>query len=239
MSRTVRMAIASTLLAAIADPASAEAPAISLDWVGIYEMSLCRAPKNEAQFAAAKKEAEQRLPEFQRAWAKHGPLWLDETANLVGHPFEFNEALGTLMVCQDHPWGTSYPLTINLEWFLSAYEGKYRNHPRWEDLFAERVYHEVLHRYIRDLLGPGEGGLFRETPLMRKYANEPLMTRTHLHVMAIERLLFQKLGKADLLPVLRADHQHAPAYARAYEIVDEVGADPILADLRQQASGHH
>jgi hypothetical protein len=57
--------------------------------------------------------------------------------------------------------------------------------------------------------------------------------------MAIERLLFQKLGKADLLPVLRADHQHAPAYARAYEIVDEVGADPILADLRQQASGHH
>lgn len=75
-------------------------------------MTLCRTPRNEAQFAAAKKEAEQRLPEFQRAWAKHGPLWLKETAKLVGHPFEFNEALGTLMVCQDHPWGRSYPLTM-------------------------------------------------------------------------------------------------------------------------------
>ena len=239
MSRTVRLSIALILLLANTDRTSAEAPDISLDWVGIYEMSLCRAPRNEAQFVAAKKEAEQRLPEFQRAWAKHGPLWLDETAKLVGHPFEFKEALGTLIVCQDHPWGTSYPLTINLEWFLSAYDGKYRNHPRWEDLFAERVYHEVLHRYIRDLLGPGKGVPFRETPLMRRYANEPLLTRTHLHVVAIERLLFGKLGKADLPPILRADHQHAPAYARAYEIVDEVGAENVLADLRQQANDRH
>jgi hypothetical protein len=57
--------------------------------------------------------------------------------------------------------------------------------------------------------------------------------------MAIERLLFQKLGKADLPPILRADHQHAPAYARAYEIVDEVGANAVLADLRQQANVRH
>ena len=239
MSRSVRIALASILLLANGDRASAKTPDISLDWVGVYEMSLCRAPKNEIQFAAAKKEAEQRLPEFQRAWANHGPLWLNETAKLVGHPFKFKEALGTLIVCQDHPWGTSYPLTINLDWFLSAYDGKYRNHPRWEELFAERVYHEVLHRYIRDLLGPGKGEPFRETPLMRRYANEPLLTRTHLHVMAIERLLFQRLGKADLPPLLRADHQHAPAYARAYEIVDEVGADAVLADLRQQANARH
>lgn len=239
MGQNLRIAIASILLLANADLASAKAPDISLDWVGVYEMSLCRVPKNEAQFVAAKKEAEQRLPEFQRAWAKHGPLWLDETAKLVGHPFEFNEALGTLIVCQDHPWGMSYPLTINLEWFLSAYNGRYRDHPRREELFAERVYHEVLHRYIRDLLGPAKGVPFRETPLMRKYANEPLMTRTHLHVMAIERLLLQKLGKADLLPILRADHQHAPAYARAYEIVDQVGSDAVLADLRQQAKTRH
>jgi hypothetical protein len=75
------MAIASILLAAIADRASAKTPDISLDWVGIYEMNFCRAPKNEAQFAAAKREAEQRLPEFQRAWAKHGQLWLNETAS--------------------------------------------------------------------------------------------------------------------------------------------------------------
>ena len=239
MSRPIRLMIASILLVAIADRASANSPSISLDWVGVYEMSLCRAPKNEAQFAAAKREAEQRLPEFQRAWAQYGPRWLDQTAKLVGHPFKFQEELGTLIVCQGHPWGTSYPLTINLEWFLSAYDGKYRSDPRWEELFAERVYHEVLHRYIRDLLGPGKGEPFRETPLMLRYAKEPLLTRTHLHVMAIERLLFQKLGKADLPPILRADHQHAPAYARAYEIVDEVGADAVLADLRQQANVSH
>lgn len=143
------------------------------------------------------------------------------------------------MVCQDHPWGTSYPLTTNLDWFLSAYDGRYQHHPLWQDLFAERVYHEVLHRYIRDLVGPGIGEHFRSTPLMRKYASEPLMTRTHVHVVAIERLLFQRLGKADLLPILRSDHQQAPAYARAYEIVDEVGAEAVVEDLRQAARTQH
>lgn len=239
MSQFVRIAIAAVLVLANTDAASAKVPDVSLDWVGIYEMSLCRAPRDEVRFAAAKKEAEQRLPEFQRAWADNGPRWLNATAELVGQPFKFNEAVATLMVCQDHPWGTSYPLTTNLDWFLSAYDGKYRHHPLWQDLFAERVYHEVLHRYIRDVLGPGTGEPFRSTPLMRKYASEPLMTRTHIHVVAIERLLFQRLGKADLLPLLRSDHQHAPAYARAYEIVDEVGAEAVIEDLREAARPQH
>lgn len=239
MSRSVRTAIASILLLANADRALAKHPDITLDWVGIYEMNLCRAPPDKGRFAAAKIEAEQRLPEFQQAWSSYGPRWLDETAKLVGRPFKFNEALATLIVCQDHPWGTSYPLTANLEWFLSAHNGKYRHDPRWQELFAERVYHEVLHRYIRDLLGLGTGVPFRETPLMHRYAAEPLLTRTHLHVVAIERVLFQRLGKADFPPLLRSDHQHAPAYARAYEIVDEVGAEAVIEDLRQAAGAQH
>lgn len=239
MSRSVQIAIAAILLLANADRALAKTPDITLDWVGIHEMSLCRAPPDEGRFAAAKIEAEQRLQEFQQAWSSYGPRWLEETAKLVGHPYKFNEALATLMVCEDHPRGTSYPLTVNLAWFLSAYDGKYRHDARWQELFAECVYHEVLHRYIRDLLGPGKGEPFRSTPLMRRYSAEPLLTRTHLHVVAIERLLFQRLGRADLPPMLRSDHQRAPAYARAYEIVDDVGAEAVLEDLRQAAKVQH
>src|SRR5215203_2744004 len=167
MSQFVHIAITVVLVLADAVSALAKVPDVSLDWVGIYELTLCRAPRDELRFAAAKKEAEQRLPEFQRAWADNSRVWLNATAELVGQPFKFNEAVATLMVCEDHPWGTSYPLTANLAWFLSAYDGRYRNHPLWQDLFAERVYHEVLHRYIRDLAGPGTGEPFRSTSLMR------------------------------------------------------------------------
>ena len=223
-------------LAAVGSAGAAKAPEITLDWVGVHEQTLCNPPADIARFNAAKREAEERLPEFQKAWAKYGPDWLRRTEKLVGEEFQYREALNTLIVCPDQPWGTSYPLTTNLEWFLAAYNGKYRNHLLWEELFAERVFHEVLHRYIRDIVGQGSGQPVQDTALMAKYRSEPFATRVHLHIVAIERALFQSLGRNELLPILRQDHQEAPAYARAYEIVDQEGAAAVIADLRSAGS---
>lgn len=224
-------------LASLSCTAAAMAPEITLDWVGVHEQTLCNAPADLTRFEAAKREAEQRLPEFQKAWARHGPVWLSRTEKLIGREFQYQEALTTLTVCADQPWGTSYPLTTNLEWFLSAYDGRYRNHPLWEELFAERVFHEVLHRYIRDIVGRGAGQPMRDTPIMAKYSSEPFVTRAHLHIVAIERVLFgPPLGRSELLSILRQDHQDAPAYARAYQIVDKEGTDAVIADLRSASS---
>ena len=231
MQRAVFLSTSCLLLAA-GYPAAAAAPEITLDWVGVHEQTLCNPPADIGRFEAAKREAEQRLPEFQKAWSRHGPGWLTRTEALVGHRFRYREAIDTLIVCADQPWGTSYPLTTNLEWFLAAYDGKYRSHPLWEELFAERVYHEVLHRYVRDIVGKGDGQPVRDTPLMARYRGEPFLTRVHLHIVAVERVLFGGLGKEELLRILRQDHQEAPAYARAYEIVDQEGAEAVIADLR-------
>lgn len=224
--------IAALFVAALAPAASAQPPEITLDWVGIHELTLCNPPDDRKAFESAKLEAERRLPEFRHAWAKHGPIWLKEAEALVGRPFQYREALATLTVCPGRPWATSYPLLIGLERFLAAYDGPYRNHELREEVFAELLFHEVLHRYVRDIVGPGAGQPLADTPLMKRYANEPFYTRSHLHLMAIERLLFQKLGHGELLRIVRQDHQIAPAYARVYEIVDREGAETIVADLR-------
>lgn len=212
-----------------------QVPTVTLDWVGIHEMALCPPPTDEARLAAAKDEAEQRLPAFRAAWAKHGPALLRETRALVGYPFKFNETLATLHVCEAHGDGTSYPLTVNLTLFLKVYGGEFQNHPHAEELFANLVYHEVLHRYIRDIVGPGKGEPMRPTPLVARHSDENLFVRTHLHLIGIEKLVYKRLRRAEIPAIMWSDNKH-PAYARAHALANEVGAETILADLRGAAA---
>ena len=219
---------ATWLTAAAAGPA--QAPTVTLDWVGIHEIGLCPPAKDEARFAAGKAEAEQRLPEFRAAWAKYGPVLLRETRAVVGRPFKFHEALATLHVCEAHADGTSYPLTVNLTLFLKSYGGEYQNHPRADELFANLIYHEVLHRYIRDITGPGSGEPMKATPLLLSYGSENPFVRTHLHLIAIEKLVYRRLGKDEIPATMWADNKNQ-AYVRAYELANELGAEAIVADL--------
>lgn len=221
---------------AIASTASvARAPTITLDWVGIHEIGLCPPPKDEARFAAAKREASQRLAEFQAAWARYGPALLRETQTVVGQPFRFRESLATLHVCEAHADGTSYPLTINLSLFLKAYGGEYQSHPHSDELFANLVYHEVLHRYIRDITGRGDVEPMKPTPLLLRHADENPFVRTHLHVIGIEKLVYQRLAKPEIPAKMWADNRN-PAYVRAYALANEIGANAIVADLRNVAA---
>ena len=209
----------------------ARVPDITVDWVGIHELALCPRPENTNRFASAQREAERRLPEFRSAWAAEGAALLRATQRVVGAPFRYREAIAVLHVCEPHSLGTSYPLTVNISRFMAAYDGRWHRDPRWQTRFAELVYHEVLHRYLRDLTGAGVGEPMRPTPLMSRYANEPLFTRTHLHLLAIQRLVYRRLGRPEMVDLIRAYHEN-PDYRRADEIVDEIGPEVIVEDLR-------
>ena len=235
MSRSVRIATASILLLANADQASARVPNISLDWVGVYEMSTCAKSADQPRYLRARAEAERRLPEFQEIWAKEGPRLLKTAQEITGQPFRYEEAIAVLQVCEEQQTGISHPLLINAKWFLEAYDGKYRTHPLWRETFVELMFHEILHRYIRDALGPGEGEPFRSTKLMQRYSNEQLMTRTHLHLFAIERAVYNRVGRNEIIGMTRDYGKEWPAYVRAHQIVDELGAEAVLADFKTAA----
>lgn len=222
-------------LVAASATASAQAPKVTLDWVGLYELALCPPPKDEARFASGKAEAERRLPEFRAAWAKYGPPLLRETEAVVGRPFKFHETLATLHVCEAHPDGVSYPLAVNLSLFLNAYGGEYRGDPRADELFVNLVYHEILHRYIRDIVGAGKGEPMKATPLLLRHAQEHLFVRTHLHVIGIEKLVYRRLGKPEIPATMWGDNEN-PAYKRAYQLANDIGAEAIVADLRNVPS---
>lgn len=212
--------------------ASAKAPKITLEWTGAYEKSACPSGPHDPAYSAAFTEAERRMPQFRQAWSAEGPDLLKVAEKLVGQPSPFGEAQIVLHVCREQPAGMVYPLMLNLGWFLESYEGRYRAEPDQASLFAERILHQVLHRYIREIAVEAAEDVPPDTPLLRAYAAEPFDTLQHVHLIALEELTYRKLGKARFYAALRERQSFAPAYRRAYEIVETVGAQAVVRDLR-------
>jgi hypothetical protein len=90
------------------------------------------------------------------------------------------------------------------------------------------VFHESLHWYVHRLVP-------RPSRLLAKYAGEDLLVRNHLHLLALLKHVYVKLGRTrELALVVEAD-QRLPraAYKRAWEIVNAEGDGPFVSELKR------
>lgn len=113
--------------------------------------------------------------------------------------------------------------------------------------FVALLHHELLHH----LLDNTEGEDFKEfSKLMQKY--DALLKKTenakedsfvvstdnvlaHIHLMALQKTTYEKLGRSDLLAEAENTYLNVigGAYAKAWEIVKQEGAEPFLAELQE------
>src|SRR2546428_12722814 len=100
----------------------------------------------------------------------------------------------------------STPLVIGIGRFL---DGPTQGTPRPVFLFSAELFHELLHTYIRPFPPPN-------SKLMEKYKNEPILVQTHLHLMAVMKQVYLKLGRSEQLKEIIARDSAAPnpAYRR-------------------------
>lgn len=173
---------------------------------------------------AAARELRTRLEEFRALWTAQGPLLLRAAAEATGRPFTFRETIAAMHLCPGLT-NMSLPLLISMRRYLQT-------SPAGEmadslTRFPAVVFHELLHRYVVDLLGSEPA-----TPLWRKYATEPATVRWHLHLMAIEEVAFRHAGLDREFASVRADNLRWPSYKRAREIVEAEGAASFIAELR-------
>ncbi len=71
--------------------------------------------------------------------------------------------------------------------------------------FSRTVFHEVLHRYVNDRIETLPG---KTTPLLTKYRDEPQVVQKHLHVVAIMKAVYAKLGREkDLEEIMQLNNQ--------------------------------
>lgn len=210
-------------------PDEAPVPEITIDYPGVIEFN-CKALGLKTGDPSMVAELREQLPVWRAAWAKDGPPLLAALRKTAEKPFKFRESIATLQTCEGLN-STSYPLILDARKSLTGgvYDGRV-------DLFVNDLFHELTHRYIRDVLGDGDRLPFKETPMMLKYQAEAPFVRTHLHLYALHKVIYRELGLVDTwnaeVSSKRRRANEAAAYIRALEIIDAEGPDVFIAELK-------
>lgn len=94
--------------------------------------------------------------------------------------------------------------------------------------FVGLVFHELLHTFVVENTN-------WPTPMIRKYSAEPRLTRNHLHLMAVERFVYEQLGRQDLVELTARGYARNPEYKRAWEIVELEGVSAFTSEIQRQS----
>lgn len=163
--------------------------------------------------------------EFQAAWDQFGPTYVRAALEMVGRPFPYPAMQAVLTVCDVGSGGMSAPLLIPVEIYLRDPSDPGEHHPpMW--VFAEVVFHELMHNYSRDV--------YETSNLRKKYASLPVPVLNHLPVVALERAVLAKVGETDHLAYIEHLYMEPgnATYKRAWEIVSAEGVDAFIGELR-------
>lgn len=170
------------------------------------------------------------LPEMQEAWDTRGPRLLEAAINEIGKEFRLKELLCYLIM---HPtmFSCSHPFLININKYLN-FDRRVDEHAM---KFAEQVFHEALHIYLddnfSDLLNEDSEAA---SPLTRKYKDNGPHVTAHTHLYAIQKHIFAKCNMTLMWDMVceGVKQAHNDGYKIAVDIINNVGSEPFLDELR-------
>jgi hypothetical protein len=188
--------------------ASASAPLVTLSYAADFDQACSQQTKYQIDPAWVS-ELTTRLPEFNADWAKDGPTLLRTSEEIVGKPFQERDIWVSLSACSLP--SVSDPLLVNMRFSLSSFTPA----PLAQDVTVSIIFHEILHRYLLGRIPPN-------SPLLSKYKGESDTVKAHLHLLALQKGVYLKLGRVATLQRVTEKDQELPnrAYARAWEIVN-------------------
>jgi hypothetical protein len=176
----------------------------------------------------AVKELEDRLPSLEAYWRKDERALFSAVPVVTGIPFQFKETRAALILCKFQ--SMSIPLIINMRPYVSRITKETVPLP----VFSNTVFHEVMHRYAADCIRRLPNNTTR---LREKYKGESPAVVNHLHLYAIERLVYRKLGREPELQLSIDDEKKlrgGKVLARAREIVAAETAEALVAELKNK-----
>jgi hypothetical protein len=233
----VRSIVACAMFGGVAAAAAAATPVsypdVTMDYKPMFDAACAQATGKEIAPAAVD-ELRSRLESFRESWRRDAPRLLGAVPEITGVPLRFREAKAALFLCGAFP-AMSLPLMLNVRIYLEATA---KGAPVPAEDFSNLVFHEVLHRYVGDIIDGNPG---RTTPVLDKYRDEAVPVRNHLHLYALMAAVYNKLGREDELGRSFVVEQKFPKAgaisARAREIIAAEGADRFIRELRP--AGEH
>lgn len=155
-------------------------------------------------------ELMKRMPAWQTLWDHEGELLLKTSIKIAGKPYPESSYKAALSLCS-FP-SMSAPLIVNSRYALDSFTKT----PISNEVFISTVFHELLHTYI-------DSFLHKNTPLLEKYKSESKGVVNHLHLLALEKGVYLKLGWGAKLKAVIAKDESLPNkdYKRAWQIINE------------------
>lgn len=201
------------------------APKLFFEYSWLYDSNCSNTPDRKIDPLWAN-EAKTRTSDFIHIWNQSGPILFGKVFEIFEMGFRRKELTATLSVCPKTP-SYSNPLVLNVTRYLKSYMGE--EPVRSDDSFADLVFHELLHTWIVE-------NVDWPTPLLQKYIGEEPVTRNHLHLMAMQKFIYTKLNREDLLKMIDIQYSHSfsQAYVRAWEIVSKVeGHEAFISEIKK------
>ena len=219
--------IATIILAILLTPslfvtkASGSVPPVTLSYAAEFDQACAQQTKYQIDPAWVS-ELTARLPEFTADWAKEGPPLLRTSEEIVGRPFQEKQFWVSLSVCSLPSSGD--PLLINMRFSLKSFTPT----PLPGGVTVSIIFHEILHRYLL-------GRIPANSPLLVKYSDQDDTVKAHLHLLALEKGVYLRLGRGPTLQRVIEKDRELPnkAYARTWEIVNSrENYQSFLSELR-------
>lgn len=194
-------------------------PDLYFSYSRLYDSVVCEQTPPRPVWIAELKE---KMPHLDEVWTKRGPELFKVLFDQTGAGFSRKEMDATFSLC---PGKASYssPLVFNATRFLNSF----MNRSFTDDEFSDLVFHELTHLWLVENL--------KNSDLRFKYKDEAPVVRNHLHLMAIQKFVYIKLGRPDLIAMLdRKYKSFGGAYVRAWEIVQLEGFEAFIKELPQR-----
>lgn len=170
------------------------------------------------------------LPDMQSAWDRFSSRLLDATIAETGKSFRRSELLAYLIM---HPTmgSCSHPFLININKFLDFEPSS----PEHVMKLCDVVFHEALHIFLddnyADLLDENSPAA---SPLIKKFEHLGPHAIAHIHLYALQKHICHKIQLESMWDHV-CEHvktSHNDGYKKAVDIVNEVGAEAFVDELK-------
>jgi hypothetical protein len=158
-------------------------PPVDLSYANLFD-EVCAQQTNYQINPSWVSEINTCLPEFKSAWAKEGSILLKTSEEIVGKHFREKQFLVSLSVCSLPSMGD--PLLVNMRYSLKSFSPT----PLSMDVSVSIIFHKLLHRYLADKIPAN-------SKLLLKYKDEEGTVASHIHLLALQKAVYLKLGRAD------------------------------------------
>lgn len=175
-----------------------------------------------------KQQLEKQLPILIGAWEKNCSIFFDTIFSSFERGFKNPKRIASCYLSYNASYGSNRFLVLGLRGYLDS--------ETWhcplnkEGHFCDLVFHELLHVWLEDNIDQSK------SVLSRKYRHENSEVIEHIHLMAMQKMVYTHLKRDDLLAWIDHMYRHlAPKdYARAWEIVNDIeGHETVLDDIKK------